>query len=94
MSNQRVVLITGASSGVGQATARLLSRNGYRVFGTSRSPAAEATPDVEMVPLDVRSDESVAACTKAVANKAGRIDVLVNNAAYELPGALEETSIE
>jgi NAD(P)-dependent dehydrogenase (short-subunit alcohol dehydrogenase family) len=95
MSNQKVVLITGASSGVGQATARLLSQKGYKVFGTSRNPAsAEAIPTVEMLALDVRSDDSVAACVKAVINEAGRIDVLVNNAAYELAGALEETSID
>jgi len=95
MSNQRVVLITGASSGVGQSTARLLSQKGYRVFGTARNPAsAEAIPTVEMLALDVRSDDSVAACVKAVANRVGRIDVLVNNAAYELAGALEEISLD
>ena len=95
MSNQKVVLITGASSGVGQSTARLLSQKGYKVFGTSRNPAsAEAIPAVEMLALDVRSDDSVAACVKAVTNEAGRIDVLVNNAAYELAGALEETSMD
>jgi len=95
MSNQKVVLITGASSGVGQSTARLLSQNGYKVFGTSRNPAsAEAIPTVEMLALDVQSDDSVAACVKTVANEAGRIDVLVNNAAYELAGALEEISID
>src|SRR5215470_9641966 len=95
MSNQKVVLITGASSGVGQATARLLSQKGYRVFGTSRNPAdAEAISTVEVFALDVQSDDSVAACMKAVADEAGRIDVLVNNAAYELAGALEETSID
>jgi NAD(P)-dependent dehydrogenase (short-subunit alcohol dehydrogenase family) len=94
-SNQKVILITGASSGVGQSTARLLSQKGYKVFGTSRNPAsAEAIPDVEMVPLDVRSDDSVAACLKAAADEAGWIDVLVNNAAYELAGAIEETSID
>src|SRR5215475_2472601 len=95
MSDQKVVLITGASSGVGQSTARLLSQKGYRVFGTTRNPAsAEAIPTVEMLALDVRSDDSVAACVKAVANRVGRIDVLVNNAAYELAGALEEISLD
>src|SRR5215468_1305164 len=95
MSNQKVVLITGASSGVGQSTARLLSQNGYKVFGTSRNPAAAAgTPNVRMLALDVTSDDSVTACVNAVANDTGRIDVLVNNAAYELAGALEETSLE
>ena len=95
MSDQKVVLITGASSGVGQSTARLLSQKGYKVFGTSRNPAsAQTISGVEVLGLDVRSDDSVAACVRVVADEAGRIDVLVNNAAYELAGALEETSIE
>ena len=94
MSDQKVVLSTGASSSVGQSTARLLSQRGYKVFGTSRNDStAQAMPTIEMLALDVRSDESVAACVKA-ANRGGRIDVLVNNAAYELAGALEETSLE
>jgi NAD(P)-dependent dehydrogenase (short-subunit alcohol dehydrogenase family) len=95
MSSQRVVLITGASSGVGRSTARLLSQKGYKVFGTSRNPTgADATPGVEMLALDVRADDSVAACLKAVSNRAGPIDVLVNNAGYELAGALEEISMD
>jgi NAD(P)-dependent dehydrogenase (short-subunit alcohol dehydrogenase family) len=95
MSNQKVVLITGASSGVGQSTARLLSQKGYKVFGTSRNPSgAEAIPAVEMLALDVRSDASVSACVTAIVNQVGRVDVLVNNAAYELAGALEEISLE
>jgi NAD(P)-dependent dehydrogenase (short-subunit alcohol dehydrogenase family) len=56
MPDQRVVLITGASSGVGQSTARLLSQRGYDVFGTSRDPARAAIiPGVDMLPLDVRA---------------------------------------
>jgi NAD(P)-dependent dehydrogenase (short-subunit alcohol dehydrogenase family) len=95
MSNQRVVLITGASSGVGQSTARLLSQRGYRVFGTSRDPAvAEPIPGVEMLPLDVRADDSARACLDAVTERAGRLDILVNNAGYELAGALEESSVD
>jgi NAD(P)-dependent dehydrogenase (short-subunit alcohol dehydrogenase family) len=91
MPDQRVVLITGASSGVGQATARLLSERGYKVFGTSRNPAGtEITPPVEMLPLDVRTDDSVRACVEAVFSRGGRLDVLINNAGYELAGALEE----
>ena len=95
MPEHRVVLITGASSGVGQATARLLSQKGYKVFGTSRKPAdAEAIPNAEMLALDVRSDDSVRACVDAVSNRAGRLDVLINNAGHELAGALEEVSSE
>src|SRR5262245_2598374 len=95
MTDPQVVLITGASSGVGRAAARVLSQHGYRVFGTSRDPAGSpASPDVELVALDVRNDDSVAACAKSVFDRAGRVDILVNNAAYELAGALEETSVE
>jgi NAD(P)-dependent dehydrogenase (short-subunit alcohol dehydrogenase family) len=95
MPDQRVVLITGASSGVGQATARLLSQRHYKVFGTSRNPAsAEIIPAVEMLPLDVRADDSVRACVEAVSTRGGRIDVLINNAGYELAGALEELTSE
>src|SRR5215813_13375249 len=76
MSNQKVVLITGASSGVGQSTAQSLSQKGHKVFGTSRNPAgAEVIPAIKMLGLDVRSDDSVTACVKAVSEKEGRIDV-------------------
>lgn len=95
MSNQRVVLVTGASSGVGQSAARLLSRKDYRVFGTSRDPArAESIPGVEMLSLDVRENESVRECLEAVLSRSGRVDVLINNAGCELAGALEELSSE
>jgi NAD(P)-dependent dehydrogenase (short-subunit alcohol dehydrogenase family) len=95
MPNQKVILITGASSGVGQATARALSQNGYKVFGTTRNPiSAKAIPTIEMLALDVRDDDSVKACVEAVISQASRLDVLINNAAYELAGALEETSLE
>jgi NAD(P)-dependent dehydrogenase (short-subunit alcohol dehydrogenase family) len=85
----------GASSGVGQCTARLLSQRGDKVFGTSRNPAsAERIPGVEMLSLDVRADASVRACVDDVVNRGGGLDVLINNAGYELAGALEELSLE
>jgi NAD(P)-dependent dehydrogenase (short-subunit alcohol dehydrogenase family) len=94
MWHSPVVLITGASSGIGQATARLLSRSGYTVFGTSRHPfQVEPIPGVDILELDVRSDESVRACVAAVLEKAGRVDTLLNNAGVELSGALEEISM-
>ena len=91
---QQVVLVTGASSGIGRSIAALLAANGYRVFGTSRHPAQPTLDGFEMVALDVTSDESVAACVAEVIERAGRIDALVNNAGVELLGALEEISIE
>jgi NAD(P)-dependent dehydrogenase (short-subunit alcohol dehydrogenase family) len=93
-SSQTVALVTGASSGVGRATASALAARGYRVFGTSRSPSGDSTPGSEMLPLDVRDDASVAACVAAVTARAERLDLLVNNAGFEQAGALEEVSLE
>jgi len=90
----RVVLITGASSGIGRATAELLAARGYQVFGGVRAPATtRPLAGVELVPLDVRDEASVEACVERVSSRAGRIDVLVNNAGVNLVGAIEETSI-
>lgn len=90
----QTVLVTGASSGIGQATARLLAERGFTVFGTARKPASGQSQGVTMVALDVRSDESVRACVEQVVAKAGRVDALVNNAGYSLTGAAEETSVD
>src|SRR5262245_28590828 len=91
----RVVLVTGAGGGMGKAVALALSAQGYTVLGTSRQPAERASgTDVPLLPLDVRSDESVAAALEEVLRRAGRLDVLINNAAYRFHGAAEETSVE
>jgi NAD(P)-dependent dehydrogenase (short-subunit alcohol dehydrogenase family) len=92
-SKQKVVLITGASSGFGEVTASLLAQRGYRVFGTCRNPGRNRAWGYEMLPLDVRSDDSVRACVQELMERAGRLDVLISNAGYELSGAVEETSI-
>lgn len=88
-----VALVTGASSGIGLETARLLAANGYRVFGTSRR-ALDDQGEVSMLQLDVRSAESVAACVGEVYERAGRLDVLVNNAGVLHYGFAEETTVE
>ena len=90
----RTVLVTGASSGIGAATAQLFHRRGFMVFGTSRSAGPSSNQGFPMVKLDVNSDASVKACVEEVLKRAGQLDVLVNNAGYALDGAAEETSIE
>ena len=92
-NNPPVALVTGASSGFGKLTAQALQRRGFRVFGTSRS-AADSGDGVQMLRLDVDCFASVQACASELLSRAGRIDVLINNAGRALVGACEETSAE
>lgn len=90
---KKIVLITGASAGIGSATARTLAQAGYRVFGGVRNPdSAPGVPGVEYVQMDVRNDASVASAVRAVLEKAGRVDILINNAGVLLVGPVEATS--
>ena len=91
-SHKQVALVTGASSGIGQATAERLSAHGFTVFGTSRTPR-EDQRSYTWLPLDVRSDDSVQAAVQSLLAQAGRIDLLVNNAGYVQFGAIEESSV-
>jgi NAD(P)-dependent dehydrogenase (short-subunit alcohol dehydrogenase family) len=91
----RVALVTGASSGIGEAAARNLVGAGFTVYGTSRRAAAgEKRGEVAFLALDVTDDESVAGVVREVLERSGRIDVLVNNAGVGVAGAAEESSIE
>ena len=96
MSQQKVALVTGVSSGIGQATAAQLLERGFRTFGTLRgtSGGSKLPPGLDLVHLDVRDDESVRSCVRAVLNQTGRIDALINSAGYALFGAVEEITIE
>jgi len=89
-----VAIVTGASGGIGEATARALAAAGYRVFGASRRVQGTKSPGIEYLPCDVTSDESVQAAVGEVLSKGGRIDLLVNNAGVGLVGAAEESSLE
>lgn len=91
----KIALVTGASSGIGQATAELLAQDGYTVYGTSRRGSAASAPSFEMLPLDVTSDESVEAAVHRLMRLQGRIDLLVNNAGFGVaPAGAEESSLE
>jgi NAD(P)-dependent dehydrogenase (short-subunit alcohol dehydrogenase family) len=90
-----IALVTGASSGIGNATAERLTSAGYQVYGTSRRAAPTSQRSFEMLPLDVTSDESVEAAINEVVRRQGRIDLLVNNAGFGVaPAGAEESSIE
>jgi short-subunit dehydrogenase len=89
-----VAVVTGVSTGIGNATARALVARGYRVFGTARSATSAVPAQVERVLLDVRDGVSIEAGVRQVLAKAGRIDLLVNNAGGSMMGAVEETSVE
>jgi NAD(P)-dependent dehydrogenase (short-subunit alcohol dehydrogenase family) len=71
-----VALVTGASTGIGRATAKALQKAGFRVFGTSRRAVAERSDDVTMLTCDVTDDASVAKLVDEVLTKAARIDLL------------------
>ena len=99
--NNKIALVTGASSGIGAATARLLAQAGYTVYGTSRRGAqaqaqglAPTEAGYAMLALDVTSDASVAAAVASVIAREGRIDLLVNNAGFGVaPAGAEESSV-
>jgi NAD(P)-dependent dehydrogenase (short-subunit alcohol dehydrogenase family) len=83
-------LVTGASSGIGEATAERLAKAGYKAYGTSRRGALAGQRSFEMLPLDVTNDESVEATVREVLRLEGRIDLLVNNAGFSVaPAALK-----
>jgi NAD(P)-dependent dehydrogenase (short-subunit alcohol dehydrogenase family) len=96
-----VVLITGASRGIGAACARRLAEGGHRVFGTSRQagvlpppPPVPGPGSLELLPMDVDDDASVRAGVRHVLEQAGRLDVAVNNAGIGIVGSVEDTSEE
>jgi len=91
------VLITGASSGIGHATAELLLRNGYKVYAGARR--VEKMKDLEtlgakVLALDVTEEASLANAVDAVLKTEGRLDVLINNAGYGAHGAVEDVPLD
>ena len=88
----RSVLVTGASRGIGEATARRFDSNGWRVYGTARD--AERVDVGEPLSLDVTDDEEVRNAVDRVVSESGRIDAVVNNAGNSLVGPVEETDVD
>lgn len=93
----KVVLITGASAGIGKATAIYLAQNGYIVYGAARRVEKMEelkTFGIKPIVLDVTKEESILACINQILTEAGSIDILVNNAGFGSYGAIEDVSME
>ncbi len=88
----KVVIITGASGGIGLAAATLFSEKGHTVYGLSRKPYSSGP--VHHIPTDVTDPKAVRAAVDAVIAKEGRIDVLIANAGFGISGAVEFTAPE
>jgi NAD(P)-dependent dehydrogenase (short-subunit alcohol dehydrogenase family) len=87
----KIVLVTGASSGIGKAVATFLSEKGYKVYGTSRTPKKEKDFSFEIIALDVLKIDSIKAAIAFIIEKEGTLDILVNNAGMGITGPIEET---
>jgi len=97
----KIVLITGASSGIGKACAHYLSRKGHTVYGTSRNAPAEGIAQSNgrngpfiMLKMDVWDTDSVKDAIRSIYEKEGRLDVVVNNAGISIQGAVEDMSVD
>ncbi len=93
---ERTVLITGCASGIGRATAEYLARRGWHVFASARRIEAIRDlegPNIDLLTLDVADEVSRASAVLAMLERAGRIDGLVNNAAFSAGGPLELVSL-
>ena len=89
----KVVLITGASSGIGKAIGEFLHYKGFVVYGTSRNPDKITNPVFPLIALDVRNSDSIQAAVTKVIAISGRLDILINNAGIGITGPLEEIPI-
>jgi NAD(P)-dependent dehydrogenase (short-subunit alcohol dehydrogenase family) len=108
MPSNQVVLVTGASTGFGRLFTETLARKGYTVFTTMRDPkgknaknageieslAKKESLPIHILELDVTKDDSVDKAFKAVIDKAGRIDVVINNAGFPVVGLMETITVE
>jgi NAD(P)-dependent dehydrogenase (short-subunit alcohol dehydrogenase family) len=94
---KKVAMVTGASSGIGEATAKRLIANGYTTYAAARR--LERMTNVEglgavLLPLDLTDDSSIVSSAERIRSEQGRIDVLVNNAGYGSYGAVEDVPLQ
>jgi len=97
MHNDKTVLVTGASSGIGLAIAKRFLELGFKVYGTARNPEKTDPTTIQginMLSLDITDTGSARACIDQILKKESKIDILVNNAGYGLMGPIAELSLE
>jgi NAD(P)-dependent dehydrogenase (short-subunit alcohol dehydrogenase family) len=105
MNMTKVAVVTGSSSGIGYETSLLLARNGSHTYATVHKLEEEGPKRIgdtarnenlplQVIQLDVNNDKSVTEAINRVANEKGTIDVVINNAGYDMMGTLEETSMD
>ena len=105
MQQKKIAVVTGSSSGIGFETSLLLARNGFYTYATIRSldkssklvdisNEEDNNLSLEVLQLDVTDDKSVKDAINIIADKQGRIDLVVNNAGYGYTGAVEDFSID
>lgn len=90
----KVVLITGASSGIGKAIGEFLIQKNYKVYGTSRNPEKYSNSLFPLLKLDVRNIQQINEAVNTIIEKEKKIDVLINNAGVGITGAIEEIPID
>jgi len=87
----KVVLITGASSGIGKSIAEYLHKKGMVVYGTSRNPKSDESSGFKMLALDVTDVDSIQKAIQVIVANHNKLDVLINNAGMGITGAIEDT---
>ena len=93
--NSKVILITGASSGIGKATAEYLAQKGHIIYGTSRYPGSYPKPvGYNLIQMDVNDIEIVQSGIENIIQEYGRIDIVINNAGVHVAGSIEDTPVE
>ncbi len=90
-SSKRVVLITGASSGIGKSVANYLNQRNFIVYGTSRIAKSSEKGGFNFVQLDVTKEQTIAEAVELIISNEGKIDILINNAGVGITGPIEET---
>lgn len=92
----KVVLITGASSGIGRITALFLAQHGYIVYAGTREPSnfSITLENLHVIKLDITNSQSIKNAIKSIHDEQGKIDVLINNAGYALVSSVEDATEE